>query len=185
MTTWLADLVPSRRSAPDPSDAPRLERAGGGLTVACAVLAAAPDVDLLFEGHRTVTHSVGAVALVACAAALVSVVRGRPIARLTLTCTAAYASHLFLDWMAVDDTAPRGVQLLWPFNHRFYISGWNLFWQTERRAIFSSAAMTINAVAVLHELVILIPVLAAVWLIREKALARFAAEMPGGDHAPQ
>ena len=186
LTAWLADLVPAGRS-PRPARRPEswFQRAGDGLTVACAVLAAVPDVDLFFDNHRTVTHSVGAVCLVACATALVCVVRGGPLARIIWTCTAAYASHLLLDWTAVDKTVPRGVQLLWPFDHRFYISGWNVFRQTERRGLLSLRTMTINAVALMREIAILLPPLVAVWLIRVKAFARLATEVSGRDHPPQ
>ena len=166
LTAWLADLVPTRRS-PRPARHPEswFQRAGDGLTVACAVLAA--------------------VCLVACATALVCVVRGGPLARIIWTCTAAYASHLLLDWTAVDKTVPRGVQLLWPFDHRFYISGWNVFRQTERRGLFSLRTMTTNGVALMQEIAILLPPLVAVWLIRVKAFARLATEVSGRDHPPQ
>jgi len=186
LTAWLADLGPSRRPAHGATTgASWFERAGDGLTATCAVLAACPDIDLLFDRHRMGTHSVGAVLLVAGATAMVSIWRDRPVRRLTLTCAAAYASHLFLDWMAVDNTIPRGVQLLWPFDHRYYISGWDLFRPTERRAIFSSMAMKMNGLALLQEIVILMPPLLAVWLIRVKTLARFPAKIPCGDHPPQ
>src|SRR5206468_2644978 len=151
----------------------------------CAVLAALPDIDLLFEGHRTVTHSVGAVTLVACAAAVVASRRGHPVLRLAVMCAAAYASHLLLDWMAVDETFPRGLQALWPLSHRFYISGWNVFKQTERQHIFSGAAMRVNALALAQEFLIFTPLLVAAWLIRVKALARFAPEVPRRHHPPQ
>jgi|SRR5436190_11226958 len=186
LTAWLADLVPGGRSPRPAEPAPSwFQRAGGGLTAACAVLAALPDIDLFFDHHRTVTHSVGAVSLVACAAAVVTLIRGGPLARITLMCTAAYASHLLFDWLAVDNTTPRGVQMLWPFGHRFYVSGWNLFRQTERRSLFSGRDMRINALAVLQEMALLVPPLAGVWLIRVKALARFATELSCRDHPPQ
>ena len=186
LTAWLADLVPPSRS-PRPAAPPRswFQRAGDGLTAACAVLAALPDLDLFLDRHRTVTHSVGALLVVAGACAIVSAARGGLVARVTLTCTAAYASHLLFDWMAVDNTAPRGVQLLWPFGHRFYISGWDLFRGTERRRLFSLRAMTINAVALMQEIAILLPPLVAVGLIRVKALARLPTEMSRHDHPPQ
>ena len=186
LTAWMGDLIPGRPpSSTTAPDAPWFDRAGDGLTVTCAVLAASPDIDLLFEAHRTVTHSVGAVILVAVAAAWVASRRRRPAARIAVTCAAAYASHLLLDWMAVDETFPRGLQALWPFGHRFYISGWNLFRQTERRAIFSPAVIRLNAGAVAQEVLIFMPVLVAVWLIRVKTLARFTTEMPCSHQTPQ
>src|SRR5262245_36845496 len=58
---WGADLVPGRRAwRTAPPRGPWYERAGDGLTVACALLAAAPDLDLLLATHRSFTHSVTA-----------------------------------------------------------------------------------------------------------------------------
>jgi membrane-bound metal-dependent hydrolase YbcI (DUF457 family) len=186
LTAWVADLIPGRRTgrAATP-DASWVDRAGGGLAVTCAVLAAAPDLDLLVAGHRTITHSIGAVALVGSTVALVAARSGRPVARLALMCAVAYASHLFLDWLAVDQTLPRGLQALWPLSHHGYISGWNLFRQTERRHLFTAAVMKLNTVTIAQEIVMLAPLLAVAWLVRVKALAGLATEVPGGYHAPQ
>jgi inner membrane protein len=186
LTVWVVDCVPGRRTA-------RLAaahgswwlRAGTGLTLAGAVLAAAPDLDLLFAGHRTVTHSVGAVALVGAAAALVAARLRWPVTRVALTCAAAYGSHLLLDWMGVDLTLPYGLQALWPFSDRWFISGWSLFRRTERRRIFTLATMKWNAETIAQEIAMLAPFLAIAWLIRVKTLARLATEVPRGNHAPQ
>jgi membrane-bound metal-dependent hydrolase YbcI (DUF457 family) len=186
LTAWIADIVPGRRAwrAASPT-ASWLDRAGDGLTLVCAALAAAPDIDLLFAGHRTVTHSVGAVVLVGAAVGVAAARAGRPTLRIACMCAAAYASHLLLDWMAVDQTFPRGLQALWPLSHRWYISGWNLFRPTERRRIFTSAVMTLNAVTIAQELALLAPFIVVAWLIRVKTLARFATEVPCRHHAPQ
>jgi len=71
---WGADLVPGIRSwRTAPSSASWYERAGAGLTLTCAVLAAAPDLDLFFgRFHRTMTHSLISLAVVAGAAGLVA-----------------------------------------------------------------------------------------------------------------
>jgi membrane-bound metal-dependent hydrolase YbcI (DUF457 family) len=186
LTVWAADLLPGPRVSPATTQhAPRLDHASHGLAVTCAGLAAAPDLDLLFAGHRTITHSIGAVIVVGAAAAVIAVRLKRPILRIGVICAAAYASHLLLDWMAVDQTFPRGLQLLWPFSHRWYISDWNIFSPTERRHIFTGAVMQQNAITIAQEMAILGPFLAAAWLIRIKALARLPSEMPRGDHAPQ
>jgi len=186
LTAWIVDVIPGQRAwrAPAPT-ASWLDRAGDGLTIACAALAAAPDIDLLFAGHRTVTHSLGAVMLVGVVVGLMAARSGRPALRIALMCAAAYASHLLLDWMAVDQTFPQGLQALWPLSHRWYISGWNLFGPTERRRIFTRAVMKLNAVTIAQELAILAPFLAAAWLIRVKTLARLATEVPCRDQAPQ
>jgi LexA-binding, inner membrane-associated putative hydrolase len=186
LTAWIADIVPGRRAwRAAPATASWLDRAGDGLTIACAALAAAPDLDLLFAGHRTVTHSIGAVMLVGIVVALVAVQSGLPTLRVALMCAAAYASHLLLDWLAVDQTVPRGLQAFWPLSHRWYISGWNLFRATERRRIFTGTVMRLNAATIAYELAILLPCVAVAWLIRVKTLARFAAQVSCRDHAPQ
>ncbi len=186
LTAWIVDVIPGQGAwRASPRTASWLDRAGDGLTIACAALAAAPDIDLLFAGHRTVTHSLGAVMLVGIVVGLMAARSGRPALRIALMCAAAYASHLLLDWMAVDQTFPRGLQALWPLSHRWYISGWNLFRQTERRRIFTRAVMELNAVTIAQELAILAPFLAAAWLILVKTLARLTTEVPCRDQAAQ
>jgi membrane-bound metal-dependent hydrolase YbcI (DUF457 family) len=188
LTAWVADMPVgnarlngwrSLASEPSPSHA-----VASSLTLVCAALAVTPDLDLLFAGHRTVTHSIGAVLLVGATAAIIAARSGRPAVRIALTCAAAYASHVFLDWLAVDLTVPRGVQALWPFDHHWYISGLGLFRPTERRHVFTAAAIKQNVGAIAQEIVIVAPLLVAVWLVRIKALARLAAEMARCDQAP-
>ena len=186
LTVWVADCIPGRRTGRQAaSNASWWHRAGTGLTLSGAALAAAPDFDLLFAGHRTVTHSVGAVAVVGAAAALVAARLRWPVTRVALTGAAAYASHLLLDWMGVDLTVPYGLQALWPFSDRWFISGWSLFRRTERRRIFTLATLKWNAETVAQEVAMLAPFLAIAWLIRVKALARLATEVPRGNHTPQ
>jgi membrane-bound metal-dependent hydrolase YbcI (DUF457 family) len=145
-------------------------------------LAALPDADLLLPVvHRTVSHSLGAVMAVGFLMIIAAAVTGEVTAKIALACVAAYASHLLLDWLAVDQSAPRGIQLLWPFSSTWFISGWDVFGGTERRHFFRS--MRQNLVTVIREIAILAPVVGALWLVRVKALTRLAAEMPRGDHA--
>lgn len=183
---WLVDLVPGRRAWRTAQPlAPWLDRAGGRLTVVCAVLAATPDVDLLFHTHRTVTHSVSATVVVGlCGAAVASTCR-RPALRVAAMCVAAYGSHLLLDWMGTDHFFPYGIQLLWPFSQGWLISGWDVFAQTERRQFFTRLALRHNLESVLQEIAILGPVLLALWLVRVKALAGFSPELTGRDHPPE
>ena len=188
---WGADLVPGDRGwRTAPASASWYRRAGNGLTAACLTLAAAPDIDLVYlaitsRGHRTVTHSLGAVIVVGLVAAAFAVNAKRPVARVALMCAGAYATHLLLDWLGADNFPPRGVELLWPFSRAFYISDLDLFPQTARRQIFTAPIIRLNLIAIAYETAILLPIVGAIWLVRVKALARFAAEMPRGDHAPQ
>src|SRR5439155_8933895 len=71
---WAADLVPGNRAWRTAGrSASWYERAGNGLTLTCAALAVAPDIDLFFSRfHRTATHSFIAVSLVAVVAAAVA-----------------------------------------------------------------------------------------------------------------
>lgn len=188
IAAWTADLVPGdRRWRTAPATASWGARAGNGLTLACAALAAAADADLLLPTglHRAFTHSVGAVLAVIIMAAAVTgwVTRKQTIVvRVALMCGAAYATHVLLDWMAVDDTWPYGIRALWPFSRAWSISGWDLFPGTARRALLSRASLLENARAFAWEIAILVPIAWLVWLVRVKALARLAAEMPRSHH---
>ena len=180
---WAVDLIPGDRAwrtAPD--TAPWPQRAGNGLTLLCAGLGAAPDLDLAFAAHRTMTHSLSAVFLVGVAAAVVAASMGRPVARIALMCAAAYGSHVLMDWLGVDNYPPRGIQLMWPFNHEWYISDADIFRQTARLRIFTRGPMMTNARAILQEIAMLGPTLVALWLVRVKALARFAPQVAGRHH---
>ena len=190
---WIADLVPGSRAgrAAAPQDS-FYRRAGGALTVLCAGLGAAPDLDLVLPSHRTGTHSVTAVLTVTIVAAAVTgwvtrevrseKVEGRRTARVALMCGAAYASHLLLDWLGVDRFPPRGLQILWPVSQEWFISGLDWFVQTRRFDLLSLETLRINLYAMAWETTVLLPLLLLLWLVRVKALARFASELTRGDH---
>ena len=183
---WAVDLVPGERAwRTAPESASWFRRAGNGLTLACVALGAAPDLDHLFVTHRTVTHSIGAIAFVGVFAAALAANAQRPIARVALMCAAAYSTHLFLDWLGADAYPPRGIQALWPLSHEWFISGIELFRQTERRQVWTSVSMVTNLKAILQEVVILGPPVVALWLVRVKALARLSSEVARRDHAAE
>jgi membrane-bound metal-dependent hydrolase YbcI (DUF457 family) len=171
---WTADLLPGDRGWRTAGrDASWYRRAGDGITLACAAIAVSPDLDLSLAGHRTVTHSVAAAAIVAIIAAGVTRwVTGGPVTRVALMCAGAYTSHLLFDWMAADTFFPYGIQLFWPLSGRWYISGWDVFLQTERYKILGAAAMAKNAAAVSRETLMLVPLVAALWLLRARALRK-------------
>jgi len=180
---WAADLIPGDRAwRAAPTTASWYRRAGNGLSVGCATLAMAPDLDLLFTRHRTYTHSIGAVLIVGLLAAAFA-----PKARwrVSLMCAAAYASHLLLDWLGIDLYPPPGLQALWPFDSGWYISGLDLFRQTRRGRLLTWPVMTQNLLAIAQEMAMLLPIAAALWLVRVKPLARFATEQTRRDHPPQ
>ena len=189
--SWGADLLPGSRAwRAAPSRASLYRRAGGGLTLLCAGVAAAPDLDLfLMSSHRTATHSVTAVVIVTIVAAIVTGwVTGRfggYTARVALMCGAACASHVLLDWLGIDRHPPFGIQMLWPFSATWFISGADLFAPTELHHPLSFSTVRIDLFAMASETVILLPLLLALWLVRVKTLARFSPQLTRGDHPAQ
>ena len=183
---WLVDLIPGGRvSRSARASASWFKRAGNGLTVVCAALAIAPDLDLLLGGHRMMTHSVGAVIIVGLVAAAIAAYSERPILRVAFMCAAAYGTHPLLDLLAVDRFWPYGLQLLWPFSETWFISGWDFFAQTERRDLMTLPTIRQNAAAIAREIAILGPLVVLLWLVRVKALAGLASEVPRGYHSSQ
>ena len=183
---WTADLIPGDRAwRTAPERASWFLRAGDGLTLACAALGAAPDLDLLFIAHRTVTHSIGALFFVGLFCAALAANAHRPIARVALMCAAAYGSHLVLDWLGTDYYPPRGIQLLWPIDSGWYISGTDVFRQTARLYIFTGPVIMTNVRAIVQEIAILGPTVVALWLVRVKALAGLAPKVARRDHPSQ
>jgi membrane-bound metal-dependent hydrolase YbcI (DUF457 family) len=152
------------------SGGPTLRRSDG-LVLVCAALAAAPDLDLLLPGpHRGATHSLAAAVAVTIIAAAVTgqVTRWRT----ALLCGFSYASHLLLDWLSADNYPPRGIQLLWPFSDRWFISDLDLFRQTARQQFLTAPIIRQNLIAVAQELAILLPILALVWWARRRGQLR-------------
>ena len=138
-----------------------------------AALAALPDVDLLFGMHSGPTHSLAAAAIVGLAACLLA----RPSAglgrgRFAIACAAAYASHVLLDWLARDTTAPIGIMALWPFSHVHYESDLHMFGAISRRYYQGWVFVRQNAIAFIRELTILVPLLTLTILLRPRAGSR-------------
>ncbi|HOG29341.1 MAG TPA: metal-dependent hydrolase [Vicinamibacterales bacterium] len=164
---WAAHALEAARSQPgDPAGAApwRLASAGSIPVAFCALLAAAPDADILMASHRTYTHSVGAIALVGLAAAAGALWLRRPAVTAALVCAAAWGSHVFLDWLGHDGTPPIGLMALWPFTDRYYSSGFDLFADVSRRYWNLDEFVFGNARSIARELVVLAPLaLAALW----------------------
>lgn len=153
----------------EPPEEPRARWTGNSvstLAAIAAVTAALPDIDLLYPPlHRAWTHSVGATALLMIiAAAVTGWVTGRVRWRWVLILGAAHASHALLDWLGTDRYAPAGIEALWPYSHRFYISDWNVFPPTERR-VWIAGALAINFRAVMTEIAITGPIAAIAWIV--------------------
>jgi len=132
-------------------------------------------MDLLYPPlHRTATHSIGAVVMITIiAAGVTGWVTGRINWRIAAVCAAAYASHLVTDWLGADrNYAPYGIQMFWPFAKTWYISGWDVFPQVERRNLLSMATIRTDITAAIWEIVILGSVVLAVWLARTRSSRR-------------
>jgi hypothetical protein len=137
------------------------------VTAVWAALGLAPDLDLLFGTHNTYSHSVGAVAIVFALAWLLT--RGRT--GLALAAAAAYGSHLPLDWLGHDASAPYGIMALWPVSREFFYADAQVFMAISRR-YWQDGFWTHNLLAVLRELALLLPVVAAVWTLRQPGPGR-------------
>ena len=84
-----------------------------------ALLGTLADIDFLFGMHSAYTHSLGAILVVTVAGSLRAKGKG-PLFALALT--AAYGSHVLLDWLGSDAVAPIGVMALWPISADFFLS---------------------------------------------------------------
>jgi inner membrane protein len=138
-----------------------------GLLATSAVVAVAPDLDTLVGSHRTYTHSIGGVAIVALAVWLILRKRSAGAAG-TAALTAAYASHLVLDWLSKDTSKPSGLAVLWPFTFNFYKSGLDLFGQISRRYWLPEEFIIGNVKAAMWECVLVAPCLFLAWVLWSK-----------------
>ena len=133
----------------------------------------APDIDLLFGAHSGPAHGLGAAVLaglVALAIAPLLGTRGSGLGtrvRFALGLAAAYASHILLDWLGTDTSAPIGIMALWPFSHAYYESSAHVFMAVSRR-YWLPEFWTWNVVALARELLILVPIVALVMWIRRR-----------------
>ena len=141
-----------------------------------ALIAAMPDADLLFSVvHRGVSHSVGATVLLMIIAGVVTGwVTGRVQWRWVILVGAAHASHILLDWLAMDRYPPAGLEALWPFSRKFYISGWDVFPPTERRVYLPGALWT-NMRALVAEVGIMGPITVFTFMARTRRTGKSRA----------
>jgi membrane-bound metal-dependent hydrolase YbcI (DUF457 family) len=82
--------------------------------------------------------------------------------RLAAAVALAVASHVLFDWLGSDDSPPLGVMALWPFSSEFLFANAFVF-DTISRRYWLPGFFRHNALAVLRELAILLPILALVW----------------------
>ena len=158
------------------------------LIAGCAAVAMSPDLDLIWPPlHRGPSHSIGAAILVTIVATAVTaqVTRRtgrrdwRAAWRLGLLCGCAYATHLLLDWLGTDRVyAPYGIRLLWPFDSGWYVSDWDLFPGTARERFFTLESIVKNLRAIAQETAILAPVVAVLWIVRERLRRTYRSLAP-------
>ena len=165
---WTAERASGvRRAANWPAGIrARLKVAVWGLPAACAILAFAPDLDILLGSHRGPSHSIGGALIVAILAAGVAVLLRLPVARTSAACGISVASHVLLDWLGRDTSIPLGIQALWPVTTRYFYSSLDLFWDISRRYWLPREFILGNLGALAHELVILAPLAAVAFYFR-------------------
>jgi membrane-bound metal-dependent hydrolase YbcI (DUF457 family) len=177
---WLSDAGAVRPPRQTRSWKAALRAAFTPLVLWCGAIAALPDADLLLpHGHRTATHSITATLIVFIIATVVTgkVTRATAV-RLALALAAAHATHLLLDWLGTDHNPPAGLQMFWPFDPDFYVSGWDIFPPVARGQI-STAMLIVNLRAGLWEIALVGPVAAAAWLFRRSRAMRAGRTQPG------
>lgn len=134
-------------------------------------LGALPDLDLLVGAHREPTHSIGAAAIVGLLAlAILKGWRLSAIPWFAAACSAAYGSHILLDWLSTDTSPPFGVMALWPFSRAYYESDLHLFMAISRRYYQPSTFIVQNVLAVGWELAILLPLVALIGFLRPRRI---------------
>jgi membrane-bound metal-dependent hydrolase YbcI (DUF457 family) len=121
-----------------------------------AVVAVAPDLDLLIGDHRGFSHSVGAACI---AGAIAWVITRRP--RWGVAVALAWASHVLLDWMSHDTRPPIGVMAFWPLTRDYYKASLDVFPAVSRR-YWLAEFWVYNLKALVVEFVILAPIAALV-----------------------
>jgi membrane-bound metal-dependent hydrolase YbcI (DUF457 family) len=130
------------------------------LLALCVIAACLPDIDFGWGRHNMETHSL-AFALV------VGIVTWawKRSSRAAIACAIAAGTHVLFDWLGSDDSPPLGVMALWPFSGDFYFADAYVFATISRR-YWLPGFIEHNAVAVLREVAILLPIVAAVFFLR-------------------
>ena len=128
-----------------------------------AMVAIAPDLDLLVRDHRGMSHSLGVAiiaGLVAWGIASASAELRRDRLRWAIAVTLAWASHVALDWLSNDTRPPIGVMALWPLSRGYYKASIEIFPAISRH-YWEARFWIYNTKALLVELLILGPLAAA------------------------
>jgi len=125
--------------------------------------------------HHGLTHSIGFAALFGLGvSALLYFYKQAAIRRNFTIFFCLYFSHVILDYLSVDGSAPFGVPLFWPLSSRYYIASFALFPDIQR--VSSSTSMFISSLFSLHnfwsvcvELFVLFPFVLLLWAWRRRS----------------
>jgi inner membrane protein len=123
----------------------------------CAAVACLPDLDFFWGRHNMETHSLGFAILVG-----LVVLAWRRSGWLAMACTLSVASHVLLDWLGSDDSAPLGVMALWPLSREFFFADAFVFDAVSRR-YWVPGFIAHNLLAIAREIAILLPLAAGLW----------------------
>ena len=128
----------------------------------CMAAACLPDIDFAWGRHNMETHSVGFAMLLGLA-----VWMWQRDLRLAIACALATSTHVLFDWLGSDDAPPFGVMALWPFTQQFFYADAWVFGAISRH-YWRSDFVSQNVLAVLRELAILVPIVAALAVARTR-----------------
>lgn len=140
-----------------------------------------PDIDFLFglmvgepnRYHHGVTHTILFVVLAALPGAwLCSRKNARQFRFFALIFVLAGLSHLLFDLVTIDSNPPFGAPLFWPLSSQYYIIPASLFTDIHRSAdaagFFKSLFNRHNAMAVVREIYLLLPVVIVALLLKKR-----------------
>ncbi len=116
--------------------------------------------------HRTISHSLLGTFFVALVfSACLWVKDETNIPRLYVMIILALTSQLLIDWASYDDSAPRGIPLIWPWSPEHYMSKTQLFLHVRRDHLLTMPVILHNLKAVSREMLILGPVALLGWWV--------------------
>jgi hypothetical protein len=107
------------------------------------------------------THSIGFAVLVG-----LIVFAWKRESRLALASALAVCTHVLFDWLGSDDAVPFGIMALWPLTSEFYYADAWVFGAISRH-YWRDDFIAQNVLAILRELVILLPLVAAAFSLRK------------------
>ena len=101
-------------------------------------------------------------------------------------CGAAYASHLLLDWLGADNRpAARHPAAVAVQSSVVHLGPRRLPADRTPAHLLAPPRCRRNVLAIAQEIAILLPLCAALWLVRVKALAGLSPELTRRDHPAQ